>query len=255
MNIFAILADVLLVLIFLGVLVFFTKHGLNRAIEMIGKAWLSLACALFIGPKITQLLENLFIRDGINTAVHASLTELIEHNANGYNLAELFANLPAGFVRFLDGLGASLSALEAEFGSYTEASPEIIRAMSERIAAPCIGAISSVIGSLLGFLIPLLFFKWIEFEIKKDDSNRFFKALDHVGGFFVGTAGGYALVLGVALLTRTVFQVIIAFDASVPLMDVYNSSFIFKFMAEFDTFGVLSRLIQTVANTVNNFIH
>ena len=255
MNFFAILADVLIILVFLGVVVFFAKHGLDRAIHMIGKAWLSAACALFIGPRITEFLENLFIRDGINAAVHSSLTDLIEHNANGYNLAELFANLPAGFVRFLDGLGASLTALEAEFGSYTEAGPEIVRAMAERIAAPCIGAISTIIGSFLAFIIPFLFFKWIEFEIKKDNSHAYFRVFDHVGGVLVGMAAGYALVLGIALLTRTIFQVIVAFDASIPVMDVYNSSFIFKFLAEFDTFGTVSRLIQTVANTVDSFIH
>ena len=255
MNFFAILVDVVIVLIFLGVVVFFTKHGLDRAIHMIGKAWLSVACSLFVGPKITGLLENLFIREGITGAVHSSLTNLIEHNANGYNLAELFANLPAGFVRFLDGLGASLSALEAEFGSYTEAGPEIVRAMAVRIADPCVGAISTIIGSFLGFIIPFLFFKWIEFEIKKDNSHMFFKVLDHAGGVLVGAAAGYALVLGIALLTRTAFQVIVAFDATIPVMDVYNSSFIFKFLAEFDTFGTISRLVQTVANTVDNFIH
>ena len=255
MNFFSILIDVLIVLVFLAVTLFFSKHGLDRAIHMIGKAWLSVACALFVGPKITAFLENLFIREGINSAVHASLTDLIEHNTNGYNLAQLFDNLPSGFVRFLDGLGASLSTLEAEFGSYTEAGPEIIRAMAERIAAPCIGAISTVIGSFLGFIIPFLFFKWIEFEIKKDDSHMFFKVLDHVGGVIVGLAAGYALVLGISLLTRTAFQVIVAFDASIPVMDVYNSSFIFKFLAESDTFGAIGRLVQTVATSVDNFIH
>lgn len=249
----SIIIDVVIVIIFLGVLVFFTKFGLDKAILKIGNAWLSLACALFIGPKITGLLENLIINDLITNAVHGTLIELIDHNVNGYNLSELFDNLPASFVNFLDGLGASLTALEAEFGSYTEASAEIIRAMAERIAEPCIAVISNIIGSVVAFIVPWLFFRWLDFEIKKD-RLAFFRFFDHVGGFLVGAAAGYALVLGIALLTRTCFQIIVAYDASVKVMDIYNNSFVFKFLGEFDTFGAIQRLLQTVAGTLQGLV-
>ena len=243
--------DILLVIVFLVVMIFFTKYGLDRALLKIGNAWLSLACALIIGPKLTALFEDLFIREAITNAVHASLTQIIENNANGYNLAELFANLPEGFVNFLDGLGASLTALEAEFGSCTEASAEIIRAMSERIAAPCINVTSGIIGNFIGFIVPLIFFRWLDLEIKKD-RHAFFRFFDHVGGFIVGIAAGYALILGLSLLLRTGFQVAVAFDSSINVMDIYENSFIFKFLNEFDTFGAIQRLLQTIATTISS---
>ena len=216
----SIVIDLLLVAIFLFILVFFTKYGLDRALFKIGKAWLALACALFIGPIITSFLENVFITDFVTNAVHSSLTDLIAHNANGYNLTELFSSMPANFVNFLDGLGASLTALEAEFGSYTEASDAIIRTMAERIAAPCIAAISTILGLIIGFLIPWLFMKWISHELKKDEKHSFFRFFDYVGGFFVGLVLGYAAVLGLSILTRTTFQVIVAFDSSVQVMPI-----------------------------------
>lgn len=243
--------DALIVAIFLCVVIFFTKYGLDRAILKIGNAWLSFACALFIGPFITNYLETLFISDLITDAVHNSLVGIIENNANGYNLAELFANLPDNFVSFLDGLGVSLPALEAEFGSYTEASSEIIRAMAERIAEPCVGVVTSLIGSFLGFIIPWIFFRWLDFEIKKDRIS-FFRFFDHVGGFVVGAGAGYALALGIALLTRTAFQVIVAFDSSVGVMNIYNNSYVFRFLGEFDTFGAIRRLFETVAEALVN---
>ena len=98
MSIMSIAVDIILVFSFAAVLFFFTKHGLDRALLKIGKTWLSFACALVIGPKLTDLFENLFIRDAITDAVHSSLADLIEHNPNGYNLAELFENLPEGFL-------------------------------------------------------------------------------------------------------------------------------------------------------------
>ena len=97
--------DIVLVVIFLGIVIFFTKYGLDRALYKIGKAWLAVACSFFIGPLITNLLEDLFITKVVTDAVYSSLTQLITHNANGYNLAELFASMPEGFVKFLDGLG------------------------------------------------------------------------------------------------------------------------------------------------------
>ena len=243
----SIIIDILFLSVFALIVFFFTKFGLDRALLRIGRKWLSLACALIIGPSITNLLERWFLTDGITSAVHKSLVTVIDHNANGYNLKELFEQLPQGFVKFLDGLGASLSALEAEFGSYTEAGDEIIFAMAERIATPCVNLISSIIGMVLGFVIPWLFMKWLTYEIEKDEIP-FFRVLDRIGGFLVGAAAGYTVLLGVCLLVRTIFQITVAIDASVTVMDIYYNSFIFRFIGEFDTIGMIKRLIQAISD-------
>ena len=251
----SIVVDIILIVVFLVFIIFFTKYGLDKALYKIGKAWLALACAFFLGPLITSLLEGLFITDMVTNAIYNSLNDLITYNANGYNLAELFESMPANFVNFLDSLGASLTALEAEFGSYTEASDTIIRTMAERIASPCISGLSTILGHVFGFLIPWLFMKWISYELQKDEKHAFFRASDHVGGFLVGACVGYAAVMGISILMSTIFQVVIAFDSSVQVMTIYNNSIVFKFLAEFDAMGTLSKLIQTFTNTVTNFIN
>jgi hypothetical protein len=250
----SILIDIILVAIFLSILIFFTKYGLDRALFKIGKAWLALACALVIAPLITSFLEDAFITRFVTDAVHSSLIDLIAHNANGYDLAELFASMPQNFVNFLDGLGASLTTLEAEFGSYTQASEAIIRTMAERIAGPCIYAISSILGLIIGFLIPWLFMKWISYELKKDSKHSFFRFFDYIGGFIVGLALGYAAVIGLSVLTRTIFQVVVAFDSSVLVMPIYENSFVFKFLAEFDTFGAITSVFHSVSATIQNMM-
>ena len=250
-----IVVDIVLIVIAIIFIVFFTKYGLDRALYKIGKAWLALACAFFLGPMITSFLEDLFITNMVTNAIHSSLKELIAHNANGYNLAELFASMPANFVNFLDGLGASLTALEAEFGSYTQASDTIIRAMAERIAAPCVSGISTILGHILGFVIPWLFMKWIAYELKKDAKHKFFRTCDHIGGFIVGVCVGYVAIMGLSILTSTIFQVIVAFDSSVQVMDIYDKSIVFKFLAEFDAFGTIAKLFQSFSNTVLNLLN
>ncbi len=250
----SIVVDILLIVIVLIFVIFFTKYGLDRALYKIGKAWLALACALFLGPMITNFLEDLFITNMVTNAVHNSLKDLIVHNANGYNLTELFASMPQNFVNFLDSLGASLSVLEAEFGSYAQASDEIIRTMAERISAPCISGISTILGHVIGFVIPWLFMKWIAYELKKDAKHKFFRAFDYIGGFIVGVCVGYAVVVGISILMSTIFQVVVAFDSSVQVMAIYDNSFVFKFLAEFDTLGALSNLFQSFSNTVTGLI-
>ena len=68
----SILVDVLLVLVFGAFLFFFTKYGLDKALYLIGNAWLALAVSLIIGPMITSFLEDLFIRSVVTEAVHGS---------------------------------------------------------------------------------------------------------------------------------------------------------------------------------------
>lgn len=246
----SIVIDILLLLIFGLIVFFFTKFGLDRALLKIGRKWLSLAVALIIGPAITTLLENWFITDGITTAVHSSLVSLIENNANGYNLQELFANLPDGVRNFLEGLGADIPTLEAEFGSHTEASAEIIKAMAEKIAQPCVNIISSLIGMVIGFIIPWLFMLWLDYEIQKD-TLPFFRVMDHIAGFLIGAAASYALLLGICLLLRTIFQIVMAFNAESGVMDIYNNSFIFRFISEFDTIGMFKDLFHNVGNILS----
>ena len=190
----------------------------------------------------------------VTNAVHVSLNNLITHNANGYNLAELFASMPENFVNFLDSLGVSLSALEAEFGSYTEASDTIIRTMAERIATPCVSGISTILGHVIGFIVPWLFMKWISYQLENDARHKFLQVCDHIGGFIVGTGVGYAAVMGISILLSTIFQVIVAFDSSVQVMAIYNNSIVFKFLAEFDALGTLSRLFQAFSGKVSSLM-
>ena len=254
MLLWSILIDVLFLGLFIWIIVFFTKYGLSKSIEKIGKVWLSLALTFVIGPLVTGLLEDMIFTKLITNAVYGTLVDLIEHNANGYNLSELFEKLPTGFVNLLDNLDASLTSLEAEFGSYTYASDNIIHAMAERIAAPCISLISTFIGLVLGFIVPFLFFKWLKYEIKKDNSHPFFQKMDRFGGFLVGVIGGYLLAMALALFTRMMFQTIVAFDAAKDLMPIYQNSFLFRFLGEFDIFGAGKRLIDTVFTAIDRVL-
>ena len=102
--------------------------------------------------------------------------------------------------------------------------------------------------------IPRLIFKWLKYEIKKDNSHPFFKKMDRVGGFFVGVIGGYLLAMALALFTKMVFQTIVAFDSAKNLRPIYRNSFLFRFLGEFDIFGAGKRLIDTVFTAIDSIL-
>jgi hypothetical protein len=240
---FGILIDLLLVGIFVGFVVLFWKYGFARAVYKIGKTWLSAACSLLIGPWLTQFLQNLFLRAWITNAVHSTVSGLVQNNANNYTIAELFAHLPEGFVKILGNYQLSPEALEREFGSLSYTSDELLLAISERLADPCISMVSSMIGHIVGFAVPLFFFMWLNGKIRRS-RKPFFRYVDKISGVFVGICLGYCAVAVAAVFLQSVFQIILAFDAHNIVADIYEKSFLFEFMSQFDTLNAIRMIIQ-----------
>ena len=237
------LIDAILVAIFLVIMITFLKFGFARTIYKIGKTWLSVVCSALLGPWVANLLQRLFLRNAITGGIHSALKQLVENNANDYNLQQLFENLPENFVDFLENFGVSFSALEAEFGSATYASAEIVEAIAQRLAAPCIEMASSIIGHIIGFIVPWIFFGWLNFKIRRC-RKPFFRIADRVSGFFVGVSVGYIAVVVISVVLQTIFQVIVAFDMNSGVIKIYESSFVFRFLSNFDTIGAVKQIIQ-----------
>lgn len=238
-----IVLDLLLVAVFVFIVVFFSKNGLTHSLHKLGKVFLSVFCTFVLGPWASAKLEALFFRAPITNGVYNSLSALVEKNANGYNLAQIFEKLPEGFVNFLHSFGADLETLEAEFGSHTSASDEILHGMAERIADPCIGVLSSIIGHIVCFLVPLLVMLWLEKRLENREKHKFLRVVDHITGGLAGLILGYGAAVGLAVLTNTVFQVVLAFDSSSGIMSIYNDSYVCRFLNEFDTINFMKTLI------------
>jgi len=227
--------------VFLFFVILFWKYGFARAIYKIGKNWMSVLCSALIGPKVSEFLQRLFLRKAITGGIQNALTTVVENNANDYNLEQLFANLPEGFSKFIGNYGVSFEALEAEFGSATYASPEIISAISERLAAPCIDMVSSIIGHVVGFIVPCVFFWWLNRKIRRS-RKPFFRIVDRVSGVIIGLCVGYIAVVFASLFLQTMFQVVLAFDMNNGVLQVYEKSFIFRFLSKFDTLGAIRNI-------------
>ena len=232
----SILIDVLLIAIFVLVCVFFFKYGVIKSLMRLGKVFLSMLCSLALGPWVSGRLEDLFFRNAITNGTYNSLINILEKSDTGYNLQLLFERLPQEFNNFLNSLGVGLESLKAEYGQVTEATDVVLHGMAEKIATPVIGIVSSIIGGVVCFVVPLIFFWYLNKkneEAKKSAVIRFF---DKAGGVITGIIVGYCVVVGVVFLLFIIFQIIVAFNSHSQVMEVYNNSFIFKFLNEFDIF-------------------
>lgn len=236
--------DLVLIGLFLFFLILFSKYGFARTVYKIGKTWLSMFCSAILGPWVADKVADLFLRESITNGIHKTLFGLVEANANDYNLGQLFENLPPAFVRFLEGLDINFASLEAEYGSTTYASEEIVYAISQRIAVPCIDVISSLIGHVICFVVPLIFFVWLNFEIRKR-RMAFFRYVDQGVGVVMGLTIGYCAAWALAFVLRTIFQVVVCFDANSGVTAVYESTYVMRFLNEFHVIGFLKQMVLT----------
>ena len=189
----------------------------------------------------------LFLFRLISNGIHGTLTTILNTNPNGYNLSELFANLPSGFLGLLNHFNVSLSALEAEFGSATAATDGILNEIANRIASPCSAAIASILAYIICFVVTKLVVKWLDWKIRQR-RTPFFRKVDGVMGFIMGVAIGLCAVFGIVWVTYTVFQLIIVFDASSPIFEVYENSYVFKFMKELDIIGIFKNFYAMITS-------
>lgn len=237
----AIAIDIFLILVFLAFIISFTKYGFARTVFKIGRTWLSFFTSIAIGPFISGAIKSWFLSGSITNGIYNTLVDVVENNPNGYSLSTMFENLPSGFISFLEHYHISLPELESIYGSSTDLNLDMIRAIAERIAEPCADMVSSILGHIICFTITFVFFKWINFEIRKR-RVPIFRYIDHVLGFFCGFAISCAVVIGFSMLVYTVFQIIIVYDAQSSVMDIYNRSVIFKFLNQYDIIGIIKQM-------------
>ena len=202
---------------------------------------------MVISPFFSAIIHDLFLSDTITNGIYNTLSNIVANNPNGYSISELFASLPGGFVSFLSYHNISLPELEAIYGPATEASEEILLAIAERIALPTADTVSTIVSYGLGFIIPFFFFKWLNAKIMsiKDSEEKgrvFLRRMDTACGVITGFAIGAAVAILASTVVFTIFQIIMAFNAESVVMEIYDKSFIFKFISSFDILGIIMNL-------------
>lgn len=268
----SIVIDLLLGAALIFFMVWFTKMGFGRIIDKTGKAWTSLFSTIAAGPIISDRIHAWFLSSGFTGAINNTLLGIVNNNPNGYSLSELFANLPAGFISFLDHYNINIDKLIGTYGADAAATDEIIWDIAGKIADPCASIVSTILGHLVFYLSFFFFAKWMynvscksERELKNEIKRiknepdaekqkamlarlrkgkdtrrlRFVRFVNGALGFIMGTAIGCCILIGASVLLLTLFQVVVAYDANSPVTAIYENSHLFKFINESGIWGIL----------------
>lgn len=236
----SIVADIVLVVVILFFVILFAKTGMAKILKKVGKTIISTLCSLVIGPWATTKVVGI-LRAPITEGTYKSFDKILQNSSTGYNLKEFFGKIPEAASEFLGHMGVNVSQLQASYGMHENASQEIIREMSTIIAEPCFSAIGFIIGHAIAFLVPLIVMWWIA-RMVETRQHPFFRGCDHVVGFINGCVVGYLAALGLAVLFYTFFQTVVAFQPESTIMEIYNNSYVFKFMREFDALGTINKV-------------
>ena len=239
----SILIDVVLVLVF-GLFVFkFTKDGFIMTLVKIGGKWLSVFVSLVLSPIVTGRLHEWVLLRHITSGIKSTLVGILESNPNGYNLEDLFTHLPNGFRGLLDYFGVSLASIEAEYGSASAATDAMLGEIALKIATPCSETIASILSYIICFVFSALFFWWLRRNVQRIMRHSFFRYVDIASGFLIGTVLGICVVFLLVTVTFTVFQLFIVYDASSTVMDIYNKSYVFRFLKSINMMQIVRGLL------------
>jgi hypothetical protein len=236
--------DVLLVLVFLFFIIFWAKSGIVARLTDFSKKWLELLCSILLGPFLAGLLANLFLSEWINTGVFNSIQAVVENNANGYTLVELFEHLPEAVQSFFLHMGVDMEVLISKYGATAEVDSAIIADMSGTVSAVIVSVVSTIVGMIVCYWVPKLGFMLAQKLIKdRNAQGKFGRTMDHVLGGVVGVVVSYLIVSLLAIGLFLAFQVVLAVDLNAGTMDVYNATYVFKFLREFDLVAALKDLV------------
>ncbi len=237
----SILIDILLVCVVIVFTVWFSREGFAMIVHKMGKTWMSLLTSLFLGPFVAKSMKSLFLLDALTRGINNTLNTLVANSTNGYNLEQLFSKFPRGLIVLLEYYNISLPELMSIYGSTTEASEEIIYVISQRIATPASEMIANLFGHIACFIVAQVFVIWISIQIRKR-RVRFLRYVDHINGFLMGVICGACVALGLSVLTHAIFQIVVAFNAESTLLQIYDDSYIFKFLCEFNILSAIGRV-------------
>ncbi|MBQ8407255.1 MAG: CvpA family protein [Clostridia bacterium] len=228
--------------VLIAVLALYTfKHfrlGLMHTVYNIGKFIASMLAAMFFGKQLGYALADGFFEQRITDSVYGKLNEF---TGGGADMSEFFANLPDGFTEFVRLFGVNVDTLREKYGT-AEASEEILRDMAETIANPIVDMISAIVAYVAVFLIVYIVLS-IVVKCLKSIKIPILTGLDKTLGLLLGMVLGLLSASLIATAVYSFLEFLAATNSDSAILDVYNNSYVFKFIYSLRIFEFIRNLI------------
>ena len=230
------LLDVLVLVLFFGTVICYTKKGFVKTILGFGRTLIAAILSWMFGPKLGVFISEKIIGNKITQKVYNILISAFDNTAETFDLSLLFDHSTEGFDRLVERLGGDMSALEEKYGDMTAATREHLVDLSHQIAQPITIIIANLLGYLLVFFAVFLFFVLFSGVISKIFELPILKQINRFFGFLLGLAFGALNSVIFCVFGSYVLPFIAALTAAFVADDLIASTVLFKIIAQFKLF-------------------
>lgn len=214
------------------------RNGLMHTVYSVAKFLVSLIIAVLFGKLLGNLLADYCIGRVVTEQVYG---KLVDFTGGGESLAEFFANIPDGFVRFAELFKVDVAMLQEKYGAL-ENSEEVLQGMAETISAPIVNAISAVIGYVVVFVVAYIVLTVVVAGLKKI-KIPILTGIDKALGLVLGLALGLFNASLIATAVYFALEYFAAMNSDSTIMNVYSNSYIFRFIYDLKIFEFIRNLI------------
>lgn len=234
----AIVIDVIIVATFLFFVIKYGVKGFIQAIIGVGKLIGAVLAAIFLSKPLAIWISDNFISDALSNVVYNKFSENI---IDGASLSGLFNNIPEWLSELVKLFDVDIAALQAKYGS-EEAGAEVIRDMANTMSGPIADMISSIIAYIFVFLVVLLLLTIIA-KILSKIKIPIITGIDKFIGLCLGVVLGVCSVSMIATTVYGILEFFAALNHNPEIMNIYNDSYVFKFVYEIKIFEFIREII------------
>lgn len=188
------LFDVFLILVFLLVVIVATMKGFVKSIWRTVTIVGAFILAYVFGIAVGEWICDNFVLDHVTSYSYGIVSELVEENADKYDVSGLFETLPQEFTDLLANCGTDIEELTSRYSNTVTVSEEDLYSMAQSIALPISGTLSNAVGVITVFMVSLLILSLVGLLLKVVVKIPIIRSIDSFLGFVFGLAEGLVVI-------------------------------------------------------------
>ena len=186
MNIFI---DIILLALALFILVRAVKRGFVGSVFKLSKILVVLLVTVLLGGIVANICSDLFVSSWFEGTISSQFVETAAQSAEKVTSQSLIDSLPVFFRNVI-----SPDTLNQQFADFSGGVSELAVSLGEAAESAVIGAVSSVIGYVITFVLALILLSLVGWILEKFVELPVLKQINKILGFVWGIAYAYIFV-------------------------------------------------------------
>lgn len=200
--------DILILAVFALFVINGVKNGLVRSVVGLVVVIVSAGVAVWLSEPVAQAAYNIFIKNGIESAVAAQLPDISSAELTAQNVQEVIAPLPDSIVRAAENMGVDIAAVSRQAGEIDLSASNISAEICNSIAMPIAVAVLKVICFALIFFVCNIVLQFVSKAVCKLFDLPVIRSVNRTLGGVFGAVKGVFVVVSLCLLLDAVASLV-----------------------------------------------